>query len=77
MTSIIAPCWCGEQRGRFVFDDPEPCGGLGVIQCTCGGDQCVCHHHGEYECPGCVDCRDEDGPDNFGFDEDGRPEPEG
>ena len=35
-----------------------PCGGLGVFECLCGGDQCVCHNHGEVECPGCADCED-------------------
>lgn len=36
----------------------------GMIQCECGGDLCVCHHHGEYECPGCDEC---DGDDDNGF----------
>lgn len=55
----IITCWCGA-KGTYdeLFDDSDAeggCGGLGVIQCQCGGDICVCHHHGEYECPGCDD----------------------
>jgi hypothetical protein len=58
----IITCWCGVQ-GTFdeLFDDAlfdQPCGGSGYLDCYCGGDQCVCHHHGqEVECPGCEDCR--------------------
>lgn len=57
-------CWCGAE-GSFddLFDDAlyeEPCGGSGVLHCYCGGDQCVCHHHGETECPGCEDCENRD-----------------
>lgn len=54
-------CWCGA-KGTFdqLFDD-EPflsggCGGTGVLHCECGGSICVCHHHGEVQCPGCSDC---------------------
>ena len=53
-------CWCGAQ-GTYeeLFDDsglPPTCGGLGTLHCECGGDQCVCHHHGEVDCVGCEDC---------------------
>lgn len=57
-------CWCGAEgtfEEMFDFGDAESgCGGSGTITCECGGDFCVCHHHGEYECPGCDDCRDHD-----------------
>jgi hypothetical protein len=57
-------CWCGAE-GTYsqLFDDSGlegDCGGLGVINCFCGGDFCVCHHHGEVECPGCPACENED-----------------
>lgn len=60
-------CWCGV-TGVFedMFDDEvygETCGGNGVIYCYCGGDFCVCHHHGDYECDGCEDCESEDWDD--------------
>ena len=53
-------CWCGVS-GKYedMFEDDylnEGCGGLGFLNCYCGGDLCVCHHHGETECPGCDDC---------------------
>lgn len=50
------PCWCGEKnphRERVVADG---CNGLGTLLCLCGGDFCICHHHGEVECPGCDAC---------------------
>lgn len=55
-------CWCGAV-GRFSemfdFSDSEfGCNGSGIINCECGGDFCVCHNHGEYECPGCEYCED-------------------
>lgn len=59
-------CWCGA-KGTYdeLFDDSgleNCCGGTGFVNCECGGDICVCHHHGEAECPGCLDCEDaEDG----------------
>ena len=40
--------WCGKTSEQL-----EPV----------SGDQWVCHHHGEYNCPGCDDCesdRDDD-----------------
>ncbi|KKN41849.1 hypothetical protein LCGC14_0719090 [marine sediment metagenome] len=60
-------CWCGA-TGTYdkLFDAsglppyPQGCGGSGMLICECGGDQCVCHHHGEVECPGCEDCDDPD-----------------
>lgn len=52
-------CWCGES-GTFaeMFGDAlrSHCGGSGQLRCLCGGDFCVCHYHGETECPGCEDC---------------------
>ena len=64
-------CWCGAQ-GTYeeLFDDStlgDSCGGLGELQCECGGDFCVCHHHGAVECPGCPDCESEE---DYGWDED-------
>ena len=67
------PCWCGEQN-PYCSDEPynRGCGGTGTLICYCGGDQCVCHNHGEVECFGCEDCsqderyldEDEDGSEN-------------
>lgn len=62
-------CWCGVV-GRYdeMFMDvfSSSCCGTGHIDCLCGGDQCVCHNHGETECPGCEDCEDaEDGEDGY------------
>lgn len=56
----VVECWCGE-KGKVteLFDYSGldvTCGGLGVLYCHCGGDLCVCHHHGETDCPGCPDC---------------------
>jgi hypothetical protein len=69
----IITCWCGVS-GTYdeLFDDSdadEGCGGSGTLQCYCGGDQCVCHHHGEYECPGCEDCEHEDDDDDLDEDD--------
>lgn len=57
-------CWCGavgtadELFGDDVYS--QNCGGSGYLECECGGDFCVCHHHGEVECEGCEDCDDTD-----------------
>ena len=53
----MRPCWCGE-KDPFYSDNGlvEGCGGTGTVECLCGGDQCVCHNHGEVECDGCEDC---------------------
>lgn len=50
-------CWCGVSNAYFS-DEPYDggCGGSGTLVCYCGGDQCVCHNHGEVECGGCDDC---------------------
>ena len=61
----IIECWCGAKgTADQLFDDyvlVDSCGGSGTIHCYCGGDFCVCHNHGEIECPGCPDCeRDDD-----------------
>lgn len=57
-------CWCGATgKASQLFDErglEVGCGGTGTLHCYCGGDQCVCHHHGETECPGCSDCDDPD-----------------
>lgn len=60
----IITCWCGERGTYDELFSNEPfegrCGGSGFLYCYCGGDQCVCHHHGqEIECPGCLDCHGE------------------
>ena len=61
-------CWCGvkgDPDDMFADDLDATCGGMGVLHCYCGGDQCVCHNHGEVECDGCEDCvqtYDEDEP---------------
>lgn len=56
-------CWCGVKNPYF-----EPlvgtCDGSGTLNCFCGGDQCVCHNHGEVECLGCADCENDDGDDD-------------
>lgn len=71
----IIECWCGA-KGTYdeLFDDAmftECCGGSGFLHCYCGGDLCVCHHHGqEIECPGCQDCHAEDQWDDDYGDED-------
>ncbi len=60
----IMTCWCGVQgkpADLFDYDGlPTSCGGIGSVECICGGDFCVCHFHGEVECPGCLDCRSPD-----------------
>lgn len=61
----IITCWCGA-TGTYkeLFDVAvygENCGGSGFLECLCGGDQCVCHHHGQsILCPGCDDCARDD-----------------
>ncbi len=53
------PCWCGI-KNPYYAPLPRRCGGSGVLDCHCGGDQCVCHNHGEVECFGCPDCQGDD-----------------
>lgn len=65
-------CWCGEE-GTYeeLFDDrflDDTCGGLGVLNCRCGGDLCVCHNHGGIECPGCEDCEEPSDDGDLGDD---------
>lgn len=51
------PCWCGEPDPLYDWEGlDETCGGTGTLHCYCGGDMCVCHHHGEIDCPGCDEC---------------------
>ena len=67
-------CHCGA-RGTYdeLCDEDglaRRCGGTGELDCLCGGDLCVCHHHGATSCPGCEDCDgdeidDEDWSDDF------------
>lgn len=57
-------CWCGAKGKYSELCDASGlerggCGGLGMLNCFCGGDLCVCHHHGEVECPGCDECEDD------------------
>lgn len=55
------PCWCGEPHPYYDYDQiAEECDGSGVVSCLCGGDQCVCHHHGDAPCAGCVFCDNAD-----------------
>lgn len=49
------PCWCGV-RNPYYEPLKGSCGGLGFVECLCGGDFCVCHNHGEVQCFGCEDC---------------------
>ena len=57
-------CWCGEKGPYSEMCDSsvfaQGCGGTGMIYCECGGEFCVCHNHGEIECPGCEDCEGDD-----------------
>jgi len=54
-------CWCGAKRGWFSISFVDrSCGGLGVLDCHCGGDLCICHNHGEIDCGGCSDCEPDD-----------------
>lgn len=51
----MTTCWCGTKNAYFALVESE-CSGTGTVYCYCGGDFCVCHHHGEAECPGCAMC---------------------
>lgn len=70
--SDLITCWCGATGcPDELFDDSGidgGCGGTGTLDCLCGGDFCVCHNHGETECPGCEDCEFNDGDDYDGGD---------
>lgn len=72
----MTACWCGEKNPAFSNDGLESgCGGTGTLHCYCGGDQCVCHNHGEVDCDGCEDCEERD--DSYDDDPaDVGPEPE-
>ena len=70
MADDIITCWCGAQGTHddlFRDDLDDSCGGTGVLNCYCGGDFCVCHNHGEIQCPGCEDC---DGENTASWDDD-------
>ena len=62
MADLLAvdKCWCGAVN-PYCCEAPasEGCGGAGWIECLCGGDQCVCHNHGQVACDGCPDCTEE------------------
>jgi len=51
----MTACWCGETQPSFTRVRAG-CFGTGIVECLCGGENCVCHNHGEIECMGCVDC---------------------
>lgn len=57
-------CWCGVVDPYFA-PIRGGCGGLGSLDCFCGGDLCVCHNHGEVECFGCDDCESDDRYDDL------------
>ena len=64
-------CWCGV-TDPYCAPVEGTCAGTGMLTCYCGGDQCVCHNHGEVECFGCADCdphggsdADDDGDENW------------
>lgn len=64
------PCWCGAENPHYDEDFLSPtCGGSGTLYCYCGGDLCVCHFHGETDCPGCEDCGDGEPDDDGEFDD--------
>jgi hypothetical protein len=46
------------------------CGGTGTLHCDCGGDFCVCHHHGSIDCDGCEDCEADEDDDYEGMESD-------
>lgn len=64
-------CWCGAVGTVSELFDSEvyeqSCGGSGYLYCECGGDFCVCHHHGEVECDGCEDCSFDDDDYDDGY----------
>lgn len=64
------PCHaCDEPNAHFEEVDGS-CGGSGTLQCICGGDFCICHNHGEVDCPGCEDCDGNGDFDDDDFDDD-------
>lgn len=63
-----ARCHCGAPLTKDSFSKTglqASCGGIGVLHCYCGGDFCVCHYHGETDCPGCRDCQTDPGFEPF------------
>jgi hypothetical protein len=67
---VIVKCWCGvygpaTEMFQVAFLD-EDCGGWGHRICRCGGDSCICHHHGGAWCEGCPACREDEVPDVAG-----------
>lgn len=58
------PLWDGPWDGNnedYIDDDDDDfgekwcaeCNNMGIIECDCGGDLCVCENNGEIECPAC------------------------
>lgn len=68
-------CWCGAAGTYdelFLSDGlGDSCHGTGVLDCHCGGDLCVCHHHGETDCVGCHDCEGDEWDEWDDYEEDG------
>ncbi len=50
----------GERYWHSASDLDRTCGGLGTLNCYCGGDNCVCGNFGEAPCYGCADCGHQD-----------------
>ena len=53
---MIAICTRCRERKAYFAPVPGDCNGLGSKECLCGGDQCICHNHGDVECEGCPEC---------------------
>ncbi len=68
MADKVPKCWCGIKNPYFAPVSGS-CYGTGALDCLCGGDQCVCHNHGEVDCPGCPDCEgsEDDAGDDHSF----------
>lgn len=47
------PCEDSVDYFEGEHDWCETCDNMGMVNCYCGGDICVCHHQGEKECPDC------------------------
>lgn len=62
-------CYCGATGDYDAMHDDDGlvygCDGTGQVECRCGGDTCVCHHHGTAPCPGCDDCEPDEDTDTY------------
>ncbi len=51
------PCYTAGVTDDDEWEDGEEwcetCNNMGVLDCHCGGDLCVCMRRGEYPCPDC------------------------